>query len=174
MAVGVVMGMRRKGFTLMEFLVVAGAAAILAAGSFGALRSLAANSRVEEARAVLTHVRNQINLFRTRWISQTFPSLVILQGGSYSYYAAQVWTTTYFYHNGAPPEDPFKHSATIWGVASTSQSAAITELGGNGGTGGWMFNATTGQFWINLNDAEYGTMPTIGQMVRLTGDPSTW
>lgn len=158
---------RRIGISLMEVILVAGAAATLSTVGFTAIRQFTGNVKLHEAQGMLSKIRAGIQLYRLR--NHYFPASI---GTSYTYNYNNVTYTAYYYDTNAIPAEPYKNSSTRYNVAAaTTQPAAITELGANGGIGGWIYNPNTGQFWINLRDSEIGIG---GSNLNVTENPSSW
>lgn len=146
---------RRRGISLMEVVAVAGTITFLASVSYGGLRTIAANTKAEQTKAMLSQMRAAIRLYKYR--VGGFPTTL----SSYTYYYRGVSSTTgYIYGNSATmPKDPFK------GVNTVTYGAGFT------GVGGWLYDSATGRVWINLYNWEYGP---AGSVQKIPEDPNVW
>lgn len=152
---------RRKGISMMEFVMVASAATVISAVSFGALQNVSKAGKIQEAKGVLFKVRANIKLFRQRvGYYPTDGNAVHWSGYTYNY-DTQTGIQAYLFGNAPQmiPPDPFKHVGSV--LSGTAPD----------GAGGYYYDGNTGYFGINLLDSQYGTS---GSIMTLPENPSTW
>ena len=126
----------RKGFTLVELVVVVLILGILAAVAAPRMFDTAGNARENGTRQSLVVVRNAIDLYRAE--NTDYPA------------AATLATLLKPYLQGAFPQAQVGTNQDAV-VISTSDNP-ITEVSGSGG---WIYNEDTGEFCVN--DAAYFT-----------------
>ena len=136
---------RRSAFTLIEVLIVVVIMAILAATIIPQFTDSTKDAKTSTAKMNIATLRAQIQLYRTQHTGLN-PSATLIEltkttdiNGDYS-------TTgpTYVYgpYLRQIPVNPFTNSATVTTVASDLTAAPA-------GTGGWIYNPTTGNIWID-------------------------
>lgn len=136
---------RRSAFTLIEVLIVVVIMAILAATIIPQFTDSTKDAKASTVKFNLATLRSQIQLYRTQH-GGTNPSATLAElttttdasgatgtGGNFIYgpYLREI------------PTNPFTNSKTVTTTTSDPLSAAPS------GTGGWIYNATTGNVWID-------------------------
>lgn len=140
---------RNAGFTLVEVLIVVVIMAILAATIIPQFTDSTSDAKASTTKFNLHTLRSQIELYKTQH-NGVVPSGTLVEltvntdidgnqgtGASYPYgpYIRQI------------PDNPFSNSSTITVITNDPAVAADVT-----GTGGWLYNATTGGIWIDHAD----------------------
>ncbi len=140
---------KRLAFTLVEVLIVVVIMAVLAATIIPQFSNSADDARTSTSEFNLHTLRSQIELYRgqhggilptsalAELTSSTNVGGTVGTGSSYPYgpYVREV------------PSNPFSNSAAVKVITtSPAQSSDVT------GTGGWLYNVTTGEIWIDHAD----------------------
>ena len=137
---------RRQAFTLIEVLIVVVIMAILAATIIPQFTDSTKDAKLSTVKFNLATLRSQIQLYRTQHngvnptgtlaelTSTTDASGAVGTGANYVYgpYLREI------------PFNPFNNSKTVTVITVDPATAAQVT-----GTGGWLYNATTGNIWID-------------------------
>ena len=135
---------RRSAFTLIEVLIVVVIMAILAATIIPQFTDSTKDAKLSTVKFNLATLRSQIQLYRTQHTGLN-PSATLVEltqatdingatggaGAVYGPYLRQI------------PVNPFTNLNTV----TTTTSDPLTTA--PAGTGGWIYNATTGNIWID-------------------------
>src|SRR5512145_1798168 len=138
---------RKSGFTLVEVLIVVVIMAILAATIIPHFTDSTSDAKASTTKFNLHTLRSQIELYKTQH-NGVVPSGTLVEltvntdidgnqgvGNPYGPYIRQI------------PENPFNNSATVTVITNDPAVAADVT-----GSGGWLYNATTGGIWIDHAD----------------------
>ena len=140
---------RKSGFTLVEVLIVVVIMAILAATIIPQFTDSTSDAKASTTKFNLHTLRSQIELYRTQHNGEV-PSATLTEltvstdidgtqgtgtGFPYGPYIRQI------------PENPFTNSATITAITNDPATAGDVT-----GSGGWLYNGTTGGLWIDHAD----------------------
>ena len=138
---------RKSGFTLVEVLIVVVIMAILAATIIPQFTDSTSDAKASTTKFNLHTLRSQIELYKTQH-NGVVPSGTLVEltvntdidgnqgvGNPYGPYIRQI------------PENPFNNSATVTVITNDPAVAADVT-----GSGGWLYNATTGGIWIDHAD----------------------
>lgn len=123
----------RRGFTLIELIVVVVVLGILAAVAAPKFTNQADQARENAAKQTLAVVRNALELHRT-------------ENGGYPA-AAGVAAAVEVYIRGDFPGPGIGTKAAATGVFATTADPPTAAAGA--ATDGWLYNAATGNIWIN-------------------------
>jgi general secretion pathway protein G len=136
----------RKAFTLVEVLIVVVIMAVLAATIIPQFADSSKDAKESALLFNLHTLRSQIEMYQTQH-DGLVPSADLSElitntdkdgtkdTGAYGPYISEV------------PENPFSSSSTVKAV--TNDPAKDTDVTG---TGGWLYNATSGNIWIDHED----------------------
>jgi prepilin-type N-terminal cleavage/methylation domain-containing protein len=140
---------RKSGFTLVEVLIVVVIMAILAATIIPQFTDSTSDAKASTVKFNLHTLRSQIELYKAQH-NGVVPTGTLVEltvntdidgtqgtgaGFPYGPYIRQI------------PDNPFTNSNTV--TVITSDPAAAGDVTG---TGGWLYNATTGGVWIDHAD----------------------
>ena len=140
---------RKSGFTLVEVLIVVVIMAILAATIIPQFTDSTSDAKASTIKFNLHTLRSQIELYKTQH-NGVVPTGTLVEltkntdidgnqgtGSAYPYgpYIRQI------------PDNPFTNSNTVTVITNDPAVAADVT-----GTGGWLYNATTGGIWIDHAD----------------------
>lgn len=140
---------RKSGFTLVEVLIVVVIMAILAATIIPQFTDSTSDAKASTTKFNLHTLRSQIELYKTQHNgvvpTGTLEELTL----STDIDGSQGTGTGYPYgpYIRQLPENPFNNSATV--TVITNDPAVVGDVTG---TGGWLYNATTGGIWIDHAD----------------------
>lgn len=131
---------QQKGFTLVELVIVITVLGVLAAVAVPKFFDFSGDSKQAACKAALGGVRAAVANYYAYTATPT-------GGGSASYPSlAQLTTAGTVMSNSGIPDNPYSTSATKNTViAGTTKGTPETD----GTTGGWCYNATTGEFWAD-------------------------
>jgi general secretion pathway protein G len=137
---------RRKAFTLIEVLIVVVIMAILAAAVIPQFTDSTKDAKASTVKFNLHTLRSQIQLYRTHHSgitpSGTLAELLVSTDAT----GAQGTGANYPYgpYLREVPFNPISNSKTVKIITNDpAQAADVT------GSGGWLYNATTGNIWID-------------------------
>lgn len=133
--------MRRYGISLMEVTLAVVASLTLAAFTASTARHMTNESRMAQAKQILTQMRINIGLYKFRSPTKSPPTLATFNSNTYSYNDSGTTRTGEFYGGGIPPE-PFTGSTAVVGTWD--------------GTGGWVYYPSSGTVAVNLDGWQYG------------------
>ena len=160
------MTMEKRGFTLIELVIVVTILAIVAAVSIPAFQNLKQRAKISACRGILGAIRSGISLYRANEIAQgrsdgVISQALLLPGGNpgnqvkenpLDSNSGSVVTL-----NGDIPDNPFAND--VGGFVAGDEDhidagasySCCNPTGSN--TEGWRYNTTTGRFWANTNVA---------------------
>ncbi len=142
---------RKQGFTLVEVLIVVVIMAILAATIIPQFTNSTKDAQTSTATFNLNTLRSQIQMYRTQH-DGLMPAATLVELFSSTNRAGTVGTGASYpygpYLSGVP-ENPISGSTTV--TATTNSPAVAGDVTG----AGWLYNATTGEVW--LDDADLYT-----------------
>jgi prepilin-type N-terminal cleavage/methylation domain-containing protein len=137
---------RRSAFTLIEVLIVVVIMAILAATIIPQFTDSTKDAKSSTVKFNLHTLRSQIELYRTQHTG-TAPSATLVElTVSTDATGAQGSGTNFPYgpYIREIPVNPFSNSKTVTAITNDpAKSSDVT------GTGGWLYNTTTGGIWID-------------------------
>lgn len=137
---------KKRGFTLVEIMIVIVIIAVLAAAIIPQFTDSTQDARLSTARFNLQTLRGQLEVYRTQ------------HGGQYPTTLDLLATETNEDHTttGTPTLGPYCFEIPTDGVTDTATvtASAADPVGGTvtGTDGGWIYNATTGELRINHKD----------------------
>jgi prepilin-type N-terminal cleavage/methylation domain-containing protein len=144
----------KKGFTMIELLMVILLIAVLGAVAVPQFLDFRQEGRAAAARAILGAVRTGVKLQRSQAIlrcgadNNYYPSLAALTGNDVTIdetcTTGEVSSTQdrKFIEEATIPANPFNANEGV--VAGSTKGCGDT-----GGSEGWRYNVTTGEFWAN-------------------------
>ncbi len=140
---------RPSGFTLVEVLIVVVIMAVLAATIIPQFADSTTDAKVSTLKFNLHTLRSQIELYRTHHDGKLPSATLIELTKSTNVSGAQGTGTNFPYgpYIRQLPDNPFTNSNTV-----TTISASPATAGDVTGTGGWLFNTTTGELWADNED----------------------
>lgn len=140
---------RASGFTLVEVLIVVVIMAVLAATIIPQFADSTTDAKVSTLKFNLHTLRSQIELYRTHHDGK-LPSATLVELTKATNVSGAQGTGTNFPFGPylrTLPDNPFSNANTVTAItASPATAAQVT------GTGGWLFNTTTGELWADNED----------------------
>lgn len=130
---------RRTGFTLIELVTVIVILGILSAVALPVYLDYRQDAKIAACKGVLGGVRAAIANYYAY-------SATSSGGGTLKYPALSDLSTVGVVVTDTMGDNPFDSDATKNNVVAGTTKGTIV-----GNTGGWAYNATTGQFWANTN-----------------------
>ena len=124
--------MKRKAFTLIELVVVVLIIGILAAVAAPKMFDTAGNARSSASRQSLTVLRDAVELYKSE--NNVYPAI------------GTIATDLKPYIKGQFPQEQLTAAGSATVTAFTGTPAV------SGTTGGWLYNATTGEVYVNHAD----------------------
>ncbi len=140
---------RSSGFTLVEVLIVVVIMAVLAATIIPQFADSTTDAKISTLKFNLHTLRSQIELYRTHHDGK-LPSGTLVELTKATNVSGTQGTGVNFPFGPylrTLPDNPFSNANTVTLItASPATAAQVT------GTGGWLFNATTGELWADHED----------------------
>ena len=144
--------MSRSAFTLIEVLIVVVIMAILAATIIPQFTDSTKDSKLSTVKFNLATLRSQVQLYRTHH-NGVNPSATLAELTTTTDVSGTVGTGAAFVYGPYLrdlPYNPFNNKKTVTAITQDPPTAAQGT-----GAGGWLYNATTGNVWID--DTTYYT-----------------
>jgi general secretion pathway protein G len=158
------MNRARKGFTLVEILIVVIILGILAAIVIPQFTSASTEARLSNLKTNLQTIRSQLLLYKTQH-NESYPSTFNTQMAQYTDISGGTATAPDSTHTFGPylqaiPINPISNLNTVRVVTGSG-----TAFSAPSADAGWWFNSTTGEFRADLTDtwaqgdgAKYNTL----------------
>jgi prepilin-type N-terminal cleavage/methylation domain-containing protein len=137
---------RRQAFTLIEVLIVVVIMAILAATIIPQFTDSTKDAKASTVKFNLATLRSQIQLYRTQH-NGVNPSGTLAELTATTDASGAIGTGANFVYGPylrEVPLNPFTNSKTVTVITVDPATAAQVT-----GSGGWLYNATTGNIWID-------------------------
>ena len=138
--------MRKAGFTLVEILIVVVIMAILAATIIPQFSESSNDAKLSTLRTNLKSFRSQIELYRNHHAGR-FPSATLVELTKATNEAGTIGSGAGY------PFGPYMQSIPVNSMTGSSAVTAITASPATSaqttGTGGWLFNTSTGEIWAD-------------------------
>jgi prepilin-type N-terminal cleavage/methylation domain-containing protein len=136
---------RRSAFTLIEVLIVVVIMAILAATIIPQFTDSTKDAKTSTAKMNLATLRSQIQLYRTQHagLNPTAALVELTQVTDINGATGSGATFVYGPYLRQVPTNPFTNLNTV----TTTTSDPLTTA--PAGTGGWIYNVTTGNVWLD-------------------------
>lgn len=140
---------RKSGFTLVEVLIVVVIMAILAATIIPQFTDSTSDAKASTTKFNLHTLRSQIELYKTQHNGVVPTGTLVELTLSTDIDGNQGTGATFPYgpYIRQIPDNPFTNSDTVTVITNDPAVAADVT-----GTGGWLYNATTGGIWIDHAD----------------------
>ncbi len=144
--------MKRKGFTLIEILIVVIILGILAAIVIPQFTDASNDARVSAMVSDLQTVRSQIELYKVQHLDE-YPGTV---GGAWTIGNFVTTLSNMTDEHGNPGGDlgPYlqKFPTNPFNASNAVRDAGASDPNAESGTEGWWFNSTTGAFGVNTTE----------------------
>lgn len=140
---------RREAFTLVEVLIVVVIMAVLAATIIPTFSDSTKDAKLSSLKFNLNTMRSQIQIYKSQHDGKV-PTGTLIELTSKTDVSGTVGTgATHVYgpYVQAIPVNPFTNSNAVKVI--TNSPAAAGDVSANGG---WLYNATTGEIWVNHAD----------------------
>jgi len=140
---------RKQGFTLVEVLIVVVIMAVLAATIIPQFSDSTKDAKASTVEFNLHTLRSQVELYKSQHDGK-LPTGTLVELTSKTNRAGTVGTTNQFPYGPYVrdlPMNPFSNSNTVKVITSTPAAAGDVT-----GTGGWLYNATSGEVFIDHAD----------------------
>jgi prepilin-type N-terminal cleavage/methylation domain-containing protein len=146
------MSARRSAFTLVEVLIVVVIMAVLAATIIPQFADSTTDAKVSTLKFNLHTLRSQIELYRTHHDGKLPSATLVELTKATDVSGAQGTGANYPFgpYLRVLPDNPFSNANTVTTITASPATAANAT-----GTGGWLFNTTTGELWAD--NADYVT-----------------
>jgi prepilin-type N-terminal cleavage/methylation domain-containing protein len=145
---------RRPAFTLIEVLIVVVIMAILAATIIPQFTDSTKDAKTSTVKFNLATLRSQVQLYRTQH-NGTNPSATLVELSSATDVSGAIGSGPTFVFGPylrEVPTNPFSNSKAVKVITNDpAQAGDVT----SGSGGGWLYNATTGNVWIDGADPLY-------------------
>lgn len=140
---------RQSGFTLVEVLIVVVIMAVLAATIIPQFADSTTDAKVSTLKFNLHTLRSQIELYRTHHDGKLPSATLVELTKSTNVSGAQGTGANFPYgpYIRQLPDNPFTNSNTVTTISASPATASDVT-----GTGGWLFNTTTGELWADNED----------------------
>ena len=140
---------RNSGFTLVEVLIVVVIMAVLAATIIPQFADSTTDAKISTLKFNLHTLRSQIELYRTHHDGKLPSGTMIELTKATDVSGAQGTGVNFPFgpYLRTLPDNPFSNSNTVTVITSSPATAGDTT-----GTGGWLFNTTTGELWADHED----------------------
>jgi prepilin-type N-terminal cleavage/methylation domain-containing protein len=140
---------RRSGFTLVEILIVVAIIALLAATIAPQVFDLSKHANSSTAEFNLRTLRSQIEVYKSQHDGR-LPTGTLAELTNKTDFDGAIGTTALFPFGPylrEVPANPFTNNNSVTLISnSPAQSSNVT------GNGGWLYNATTGEIWLDHVD----------------------
>ena len=154
----------RKGFTLVEILIVVIILGILAAIVIPQFTEASGEARVSNLMTNLQTIRSQLLLYKTQHV-ETLPASAAGEDGTVFANQMTSYTDVDGNVNATPDSDfpygPYLQTIPVNPVSGDNTVTVVqdgaTAFAAPAADGGWWFNSVTGQFRANLTDARETT-----------------
>jgi general secretion pathway protein G len=140
---------RKHGFTLVEVLIVVVIMAVLAATIIPQFSDSTKDAKASTVEFNLHTLRSQIELYKSQHDGK-LPTDTLVELTSKTNRNGTIGTTSAFPYGPyvrVLPMNPFSNSNTVKVITSSPATAGDVT-----GTGGWLYNATTGEVFIDHAD----------------------
>jgi general secretion pathway protein G len=145
---------RRSAFTLIEVLIVVVIMAILAATIIPQFTDSTKDAKTSTVKFNLATLRSQVQLYRTQHNGAN-PSATLAELTSATDLSGTIGTGSTFVYGPylrEVPTNPFTNSKAVKVITNDPAAAADVTSGAGGG---WLYNVTTGNVWIDQADPFY-------------------